>query len=315
MILGNIPQFTVFRFELYRIVLSPFICPGLFSLIFAYISFVDNGRRLEFSMGSTAFFVLTMMIGVLTNLAFIALIFLLYGITGSHSLLILPSVGIWIILFGIIAIECSNAPPDSKRRLFFYDVPTQYYPLALFGLFSLLGGFSLSHLISIGVGFAYGYVQEHGHAVLHPFCLTFSSLLFPPRCRHGHLDKLKISDSRSQAWEETIFESFSSREGWVVSNNATGSGAWNDDMSSGVTGAGGFGFLSQLTQTSTRNSEPTTFGADGDAGSNMGSGSFPTGGGRQLGSASRRPASTTDARQTRLKAIERRANASKEENV
>jgi len=288
MILGNIPQFTVFRFELYRIVLSPFICPGLFSLIFAYISFVDNGRRLEFSMGSTAFFVLTMMIGVLTNLAFIALIFLLYGITGSHSLLILPSVGIWIILFGIIAIECSNAPPDSKRRLFFYDVPTQYYPLALFGLFSLLGGFSLSHLISIGVGFAYG---------------------------HGHLDKLKISDSRSQAWEETIFESFSSREGWVVSNNATGSGAWNDDMSSGVTGAGGFGFLSQLTQTSTRNSEPTTFGADGDAGSNMGSGSFPTGGGRQLGSASRRPASTTDARQTRLKAIERRANASKEENV
>ena len=159
MILGNIPQFTVFRFELYRIVLSPFICPGLFSLIFAYISFVDNGRRLEFSMGSTAFFVLTMMIGVLTNLAFIALLFLLYGITGSHSLLILPSVGIWIILFGIIAIECSNAPPDSKRRLFFYDVPTKYYPLALFGLFSLLGGFSLSHLISIGVGFAYGYVQ------------------------------------------------------------------------------------------------------------------------------------------------------------
>jgi membrane associated rhomboid family serine protease len=155
---ANIPHFTVFKFELYRIVLSPFICPGLFSLIFAYMSFVDNGRRLEFSMGSTAFGCLLLTIGVLTNLAYLIVSFLLYGLTGNQGLLFLPSLGIWLILFGVIAIECSKAPQNSVRRLFFFNVPTLYYPLALFGLFSLFGGFQLSYLLSIGVGYAHGCV-------------------------------------------------------------------------------------------------------------------------------------------------------------
>jgi hypothetical protein len=42
------------------------------------------------------------------------------------------------------------------RKLFFFSVPTLYYPLALFGLFSIFGGFQFSYLLSIGVGYAYG---------------------------------------------------------------------------------------------------------------------------------------------------------------
>jgi membrane associated rhomboid family serine protease len=153
---ANIPHFTIFKLELYRIFLSPFICPGVLSLVFAYISFVDNGRRLEFSMGSAAFGCLLLTIGTVTNVAFLVLCFLLYGITGSNTWLFSPSQGIWIILFAVIAIECSKAPENSMRKLFFFSVPTLYYPLALFGLFSIFGGFQFSYLLSIGVGYAYG---------------------------------------------------------------------------------------------------------------------------------------------------------------
>jgi membrane associated rhomboid family serine protease len=157
---ANVPQFTIFKFELYRIILSPFICPGLFSLVFAYLSFTENGRRLEFSMGSTAFACLILTIGIISNLGHLMVTILLYGVTGSEEWLLLPSQGIWIILFGVIAIECSQAPSNSMRKLFFFTVPTLYYPLALFGLFSLLGGFQLPYLLSIGVGYAYGYVTS-----------------------------------------------------------------------------------------------------------------------------------------------------------
>jgi membrane associated rhomboid family serine protease len=167
---ANIPYFTIRQFEVYRIILSPFLCNRFFSLVFAYFNFTENGRRLELSMGSTAFFCLIFTIGILTNLIYIAVAFLLNAITGSESLLFLPASGIWIILFGVISIECSQAPPQSIRRLFFMPVSATYYPLALLGLFSLMGTFfDLSYLISVAVGYAYGYVFMR-------LCLIISNL-------------------------------------------------------------------------------------------------------------------------------------------
>jgi membrane associated rhomboid family serine protease len=154
--LSNIAHFTIFKFELYRIVLSPFVCPSIMSLVFAYISFVDNGRRLEFSMGSTAFAALLMMIAVVTNLAHLVVCFTLYALSGNRVYLFTPSIGIWIILFGVIAIECAKAPQNSMRKLFFFTIPTMYYPLALFCLFSIFGGFHISYILSMAVGYAYG---------------------------------------------------------------------------------------------------------------------------------------------------------------
>jgi membrane associated rhomboid family serine protease len=154
--IGNIPYFTIFKFELYRIVLSPLICQSLLSLVFAYITFVDHGKRLEFSMGSTAFAWLMLTLAVSTNVVFLLICFTLYGLGGDERFLHMHSSGIWTILFGLIAIECSKAPTGSKRRLFFCEIPTLYYPLGLLAIFSMFAGFLLAFYISAGVGYAYG---------------------------------------------------------------------------------------------------------------------------------------------------------------
>jgi membrane associated rhomboid family serine protease len=154
--IANTAHFTIFKFELYRIVLSPFVCTSLMSLVFAYISFVDHGRRLEFSQGSTAFAALLLTIAVVTNLAHLAVCFTLYALSGNRGYLFTPSIGIWIILFAVIAIECAKAPQNSMRKLFFFNIPTIYYPLALFCLFSIFGGFQISYILSMAVGYAYG---------------------------------------------------------------------------------------------------------------------------------------------------------------
>lgn len=284
--LNCIPFFTIFKFEVYRILTSALVCNSILSLIFAYISFVDHGKRLEYSMGSTSFCWLMVTLAFTTNVIFLLICFALYGLSGEAAYLYMQSSSIWIILLGVISIECTKAPAGSKRKLFFCEVPTIYYPLGLLGAFSLIGGFQLALTISTAVGYAYG---------------------------RGHLDRLKMSESRFKRWEDNVLSNFARREGWVVGQAATGSDAWNN-MSQGG-GGSGFSMFQRP--------------AGGGAGSGASSGGglsapgpasappeaakpagFPKGGGRTLGPTRRPP--TAEARAAMLEAASRR---SAEENA
>lgn len=323
--LANIPYFTLVRFEIYRIVTSLFLCSSFFSLLFAYFSFLETGRRMEQAMGSAAFAVIFITLGILSNLLYIGVAALLDSVfVGGQYWFVLPSFGIWIVLFGVVAMECSKAPPGSTRKLFVVQVPTLFYPFCLFGIFTLLGGgFQLSFLISILLGYAFGL---------------------------GYMEWLKVGSASCQQWEESFLESLTHIDGWVASSNALGSGASNEDTMNGSAAAGGgsgsaggpFGsMLSQWTSLSqggpsqyhssqmagsslagvalgSDDSQPgdsrpgrvikpgtssTTLPGTPSIGGEMGA-TIPTTGGRQLGGPSRRP--NTDARETRLKAIEQR---------
>lgn len=284
--LANIPLFTVFHFELYRVVLSPLVCTSLLSLVFAYISFTDNGKRLEYSMGSTAFLWLILTIGGLTNVVFVLICLFFYAVTAAQAFLLMPSQGFWTILLGIIAVECSGAPSGSKRKLFVFEVPTVYYPVAVLFLFSLFGGFSLSYLISVGVGYAYGY---------------------------GYLDKLKVSSATFTRWEDGCLNNFTARQGWVVGHAATGASAWLpvNAPTDGAEGGGWTPTVFSQGQRANQTADGTVAAApdggwDGskkkDASSKP---SFPSSRGQTLGGTSA-TSSSSDARAARLAAIERR---------
>jgi len=208
--LDTIPHFAIYRFEIYRLLLSPLVCQSTLSLIFAYLSFLDSGKRLEHSLGSTAFAWLLLTIAFISNLIFCCLCLLLSFASNDQGYLWWQSSGIWTVLFGIIASECSKAPANEQRKLFFFQVPTLYYPLAIWLLFMLVGGGNLAgYLISIGVGYAYGY---------------------------GYLDRLKVNPSRFRQWEESILVNFTQREGWVVGHAATGDhGVSSTGSSTGMT--------------------------------------------------------------------------------
>eukprot|EP00545_Synedropsis_sp_CCMP1620_P013892 CAMPEP_0119015166 /NCGR_PEP_ID=MMETSP1176-20130426/10593_1 /TAXON_ID=265551 /ORGANISM="Synedropsis recta cf, Strain CCMP1620" /LENGTH=339 /DNA_ID=CAMNT_0006968435 /DNA_START=75 /DNA_END=1094 /DNA_ORIENTATION=- len=284
---ATVPFFCLFRFEIYRILLSPFVCQSLLSLVFAFFSFTDNGKRLEFSMGSTAFgwYLLTM--AVCTNVAFLIILFLAHGLSGESGFLWYRSIGIWTILLGLIATECSKAPRESQRRLFFFNVPTIYFPIVLWGLFSLFGGLQLAELLSVGVGYAYGY---------------------------GYLDKLKPKLTRFHQWEETILSNFAQRPGWVVGHAATGDEAWSNSNNGDTPGFSLFSATNQQQQQqeqSSQASSPGRVSAPSDP-------AFPTSGGRALGSEAgptrRSTENTGEARAAMLEAAEKRALSEQNDN-
>ncbi len=96
-------------------------------------------------------------LAIVTNILFLIVSVLLWGLTNSEKYLGAASLGIWTVLLGIIAVECSEAPRDMKRRLFFFEVPALYYPLVLLALFSMFAGFRLAYGLGVAVGYAYGY--------------------------------------------------------------------------------------------------------------------------------------------------------------
>lgn len=299
--LANIPIFTVVHFEVYRIFTSVFLCTNFVSLAFAYFSFVETGRRLENSIGSTEFAFLFLSIGALTNILYCVVGAFLDALLGTQYFFFLPSFGVWLVLFGLTAFESIKAPQGTARKLFLFTVPTKYYPLALLGLFSLIGGFSLAFLISIGIGYAYGI---------------------------GIMEWFRISSTRCRACEENFLENFTHGEGWILANAAMGSGAWNEELAAQGT-SGGVGlsrvFSDWTAQAQQRQSRRTpegsalpmgsedsrpgrviksspTAAASSDTGSTS---SMPTTGGRQLGGGPSRR-THTDPRQARLNAVERR---------
>lgn len=153
--LANIPLFTIFKFELYRVLTSPLICSDILSLFFAFMGFMNHGIRLEQSMGSSLFGSLFFTLTLVSNGLFLAISILLWGLTNSESYLVAASMGIWSVLLAIIAVECAQAPPDTKRKLFFLTVPTVYYPLVLLALFSMFAGVRLAYVIGVAVGYVF----------------------------------------------------------------------------------------------------------------------------------------------------------------
>ena len=65
-----------------------------------------------------------------------------------------------MVLLGLIAVESlESGVPTRQLFMIPYQIPTKYYPLALYGLFSLLGGPDLG----MGFGLALGYAYAYGH--------------------------------------------------------------------------------------------------------------------------------------------------------
>lgn len=200
--LQNMPLFTLNRLELYRLVLAPFVCTSLISLIFAYVSLLGHGKRLEHALGSTAFGALILTIGTLTNIIYLILCVLGWAITQDIRLMAGSSVGIWTVILGIISMECSTEGAPSHRNFFMFTVPTLYFPIALLVFIALVGGgVPLPYVISVGVGYAYGYRK---------------------------FDRLKLGHERRKRWEQTVFRKFTTMVGWVAGPSGSD---WNTSTS------------------------------------------------------------------------------------
>lgn len=160
--LGDIPYYTILRFELYRLLLSPLVGNSIFTVLLVVLTYPTLGVKMEASMGSSAFLSLLLILTSVVNVFFNAFCLMFY-ILGAGDALGWACMDFWTLLFALITIDCLQTP-DAPRRLLCvpYDVPSKYIPLLLYAIICLFSGFALSYAVSLLVGFLWmrGYLDR-----------------------------------------------------------------------------------------------------------------------------------------------------------
>jgi hypothetical protein len=166
-------------------------------------------------MGSTNFAYMVICLSLIPSVSIS-----IFGILTKNSFLMSVHLdGIWIIVFAVMAVECSYAPRGESRRFLMVDVPTRYYPCVLLGLVTLFSGgvFPLTYIISVIVGYLYGFKK---------------------------LEFIKIGCERRKELEASVLRKFTSMQGftpgpsadnWSMIDRTVGIlGMWNNSNTGGV---------------------------------------------------------------------------------
>ena len=120
--LADIPYFTLFHFEIYRLILSPFIGNSILFLVLLLFTFPAIGLKMESTMGSGYFLWLIMTINLLINGIFNIICVTLYAF-GMKEALFWNCFTFWTILFALITIDCMQVILLSHR------IVSHFYPL------------------------------------------------------------------------------------------------------------------------------------------------------------------------------------------
>merc|ERR1712086_117174 len=109
----------------------------------------------ENAMGTVPFAIRFLKLTIFINVLFSA-VSLLLGFLVFPSLLGSPSMGLWPVIFCDMVIQCYQAPEMPRNICCFpIAVKSKYYPLVIFGLFSLFFGPQFGLLTGLGVGYLY----------------------------------------------------------------------------------------------------------------------------------------------------------------
>ena len=161
--LANIPYFTIFHCQIWRLFTTAFITTGLINIIFSLLIFYRYSISIENDIGTIKY-----MLNFFRNCFFIqityCLLVLMISLIIRNTMLLKMKLtmggvrndGLWPILMCEITLFCLSNPERDMRFFFFPCVfKAKYYPLILFGIFTLLSNFNIDFELLSGIGFGF----------------------------------------------------------------------------------------------------------------------------------------------------------------
>ena len=165
--LADIPYFTIYSFQIWRIFTTPFITTSLFSVIFSIYFWYEKASRLEKDIGTIKYIIIFFMNSFCIQIMFCILMLLLSLIIRNKAPLVMKisqggvrNEGIWPILMCDLTLLCLSNPNEIMQFRFFpCTIKAKYYPIFLFLIFTIISGFQIDfeNICGIGFGFLYHY--------------------------------------------------------------------------------------------------------------------------------------------------------------
>ena len=179
--LVDIPYFTIFHLQIWRLFTTPFITTGLISIVFSLLFWYRHAKQIEQEKGTIKY-----MLNFFMNTFFIQLMYcvlmLIITLIIQNTIMLKMKItmrgvrnqGLWPILMCDLTLFCLSNP-EANMRFFFFpcNIKAKYYPLVLFGIFTLLSNFNIDFEILCGIafGFIYHYYLRYKIEISNAFSL------------------------------------------------------------------------------------------------------------------------------------------------
>ena len=163
--LSNIPYFVIFNFQVWRLFTNAFITTSIFNIIFAFISWIKDASNLESNIGTMKYMMIFMVNSILIQCIEMAILLIISLISRQKSFLAynynlgyVENDGLWPIIMAELTLLCL-CNPDIEMRFMFLPcvVKAKYYPILLFGFFTLLNQFQLNFGVLSGIIYGFLY--------------------------------------------------------------------------------------------------------------------------------------------------------------
>ena len=156
-IFSNVPYYSMGYFQIWRFITGNLITSGLFSLIFALIFWVSDGKTVEKMEGSARYLIYFLIHSTIIQIIY-ALIYYFLGDKTKPEKNYIHSTGLWIYIIGEVTINCLISPENKIYLPFIpYAIKSKFFPIIILLVFFIFGGFDLVMFIAVGYGFIYSF--------------------------------------------------------------------------------------------------------------------------------------------------------------
>lgn len=165
--LVNVPYFTIFHLQIWRLFTTPFITTGLISIVFSLLFWYRRAVKIEQEKGTIKYMLNFFMNSFFIQIMFCTILLIISLIIQNTILLKMKltmrgvrNEGLWPILMCDLTLMCLS-DPEANMRFFFFPciIKAKYYPFVLFGIFTLLSNFNIDFEILCGI--AYGFLYHY----------------------------------------------------------------------------------------------------------------------------------------------------------
>ena len=161
--LANIPYYTIYYFQIWRLITTICITTGIMSIIFSCLFWFKEAVKLEKKLGTIKYMLIFFLNNLCIQIMYSIVTFFLSILIRNNFLLRMKitqsgvnNTGLIPVILCDITLLCLSNP-DGKMSFFFLPwlIPSKYYPLVLFLIFTILSGFYIDLESLCAIGFAY----------------------------------------------------------------------------------------------------------------------------------------------------------------
>lgn len=191
-IFANVPYYSIGYFQIWRFITGNLITSGIFSLIFALIFWVSDGKVVEKMKGSARYLIYFLIHSMIIQI-FYALIYYFLINKKSPDKNNIRSNGLWCYIILEVTINCLISPESNIFLPFIpYAIKAKFFPIIILMIFFIFGGFDLGMFIAVAYGFIYSFFLYKYLEINSEFIINFENKFL--RCFFGYKGYIQIDD-------------------------------------------------------------------------------------------------------------------------